>query len=336
MSCRVHLFVTLVWHIGAELLPLLIGLRRMGLWANRAGKGEHKHHQEDDDDEGRYRTAKARSERKGSAVIVGAEYFAQLLDRRLGRRAAGQAQPAPPTRPQEARSGSKSDSVLIPDRSGVGRWQHDHPYHRQRLDYRDGSAKAAPRRRGGRSLGRRMNTQLLAALGQIGPAPTSGAGATDSNTAVIVAAITTFGVVLAALISVFGLRTGKRLEAIEASVGGLSSDLGDRIDTLTVRFERAIDHLGIDATVDRLGERADALYGRPSQLSRIEEAPESVEEFRRATAKAVAEVAQSLAAQSRPEKTAATRARSAKTRARSAKTAKRTPRPDGLVQKPDG
>ena len=45
-----------------------------------------------------------------------------------------------------------------------------------------------------------------------------GAAATDSNTGIIVAAITTLGVILAALIATLGQRTTKRLEAVEAQL----------------------------------------------------------------------------------------------------------------------
>jgi hypothetical protein len=100
-----------------------------------------------------------------------------------------------------------------------------------------------------------LGVSLLLVLAQA-PTPPQ---ATESNTVVIVAAIGALGLVLSAVISVFGLRTANRLDSVEARVDGVGRDLGGRIDTLGARFDASVTRF--EAAVGRLTERLDRLAG---------------------------------------------------------------------------
>lgn len=89
-----------------------------------------------------------------------------------------------------------------------------------------------------------------------------------SDTGIIVAAITAAGVVLAALVSLFGLRMGARLDAIEKSQGAL----GAAIDRLERRMEDGL---------ARLAERVDRLYGSATARPAPTTTSEDLERFKR-------------------------------------------------------
>jgi hypothetical protein len=75
-----------------------------------------------------------------------------------------------------------------------------------------------------------------------------------ADTAVVVAVISAVGVVLGALVSVFGLRLGARLDAIEKGQAALAATCE--------RLERRMED-----GLARLADRIDRLYGSPRELS---------------------------------------------------------------------
>jgi hypothetical protein len=87
----------------------------------------------------------------------------------------------------------------------------------------------------------------------------AGAAPAGNDTGVIVAVIGAVGLVLAAIITAVGQKTGKRIEAVEGRIDGLGREVAARIDTLTGRFEGSVERF--EAAVDRLADRIDRLYG---------------------------------------------------------------------------